>query len=176
AVDAKKAKTGDPVEAKLMEDVKSDGIVVVHKGSKLVGHVTEAEAGTKEDPESRLGVLFDKAVLKDGKEIAFTGLILALAPPREGGPTIAGDANSLSSGQAMGGQPFGAGHSMGGPSASAAPAVNSSVGNNLGADGSLTSASRGAVEMPGVKLGLSATKGSVITSTHNVKLNNGTQM
>lgn len=177
SVDAKKVKAGDPVEAKLMEDVKSDGNVVLHKGSKLVGHVTEAEARTKENAESRLGVLFDKAVLKSGQEIAFTGLILAIAPPREGSPTIAGDPGSLSSAPSMGGQPFGAGHALGGPSASAAPAVNSAVGNNLGANGTLTSANRGAVGMEGVILGLSASQGSVIRSaTRNVKLDNGTQM
>ncbi len=177
SVDAKKVKAGDPVEAKLIEDVKADGTVVLHKGSKLVGHVTEAEAGTKENAESRLGVLFDKAVLKSGQEIAFTGLILAIAPPREGGPTIAGDVNSLSSTAGVDARPFGAGNAVGGPSASAAPAVNSAVGNNLGANGALTSANRGAVDMPGLTLGLSASLGSVIRSAkHNVKLDNGTQM
>jgi hypothetical protein len=177
SVDAKKAKSGDPVEARLTQDVKSDGKVVLHKGSKLVGHVTQAQARTKEDAESKLGVMFDKAVLGKGEEIAFTGLILAIAPPREGGPSIAGDPGSLSSAPSVGGQPFGAGHSMGGPSASSAPAVNSTVGNDAGANGTLTPASRGAVDMPGVILGLAAGQGSVIRSTaRNVKLESGTQM
>ncbi len=55
--------------------------MVLHKGSKLVGHVTEAQARTKENGESKLGIAFDKAVLKGGQEMAFNGVIQALAAP-----------------------------------------------------------------------------------------------
>src|SRR5215510_513822 len=44
SLDAKKAKAGDGVEAKTWEDVLSDGIVIVPRGSKLIGHLTEAQA------------------------------------------------------------------------------------------------------------------------------------
>jgi hypothetical protein len=66
SIDAKKAKQGDEVTARLTQDVKSSGHVVLHKGSKLVGHVTEAQAKSKESSESKLGIAFDKAVLKGG--------------------------------------------------------------------------------------------------------------
>ena len=62
SLDAKKAKPGDEVTAKLTQDVKADGKVVMHKGSRLVGHVTEAQAKSKENAESKLGIVFDKAV------------------------------------------------------------------------------------------------------------------
>ena len=78
-IDAKKAKPGDEVTAKLTQDVKGSGQVVMHKGTKLVGHVTEAQAKSKENAESKLGIAFDKAVLKGGQEMAFTGVIQALA-------------------------------------------------------------------------------------------------
>src|SRR5260370_2344367 len=44
SLDARKAKAGDQVTAMVTQDVKSDGKVVVRKGSKLIGHVTEAKA------------------------------------------------------------------------------------------------------------------------------------
>lgn len=181
-LDAKKAKAGDPIEAKLMEDVKTNGNVVLHRGSKLLGHVTEAQAKAKENAESTLGIVFEKAVAKGGEETAFNALVVAVAPAREGSPSIAGDPGSLSSAPSMGGQPFGAGHSMGGPSASSAPAVNSAVGNdtaNVTANGTLTAASRGVVGMDGVTLGRAAVgnQGSVIKSAkRNVKLEGGTQL
>jgi hypothetical protein len=79
SIDAKKAKSGDEVSARLTLDLKtSDGKIVMHRGSKLVGHVTEAQAKSKENAESKLGMVFEKAVAKDGQEIAFNGLIQAL--------------------------------------------------------------------------------------------------
>lgn len=178
SVDAKKAKPGDLVEAKLMQDVKSDGQVVLHRGARLVGHLTEAQARSKEKPESRLGIVFEKAVGK-GEEFAFTAVVIALAPPRDGPTNIAGDSNSLSSGPAMGGQPFGAGHAVGGPSASAAPAVGAAT-RGLGGSGTLTAESRGAIGLPGVALKPSVVDGvqgtTVVSSDRNVKLESGTQM
>ena len=60
SLDAKKAKVGDEVTAKVTQDVKSNGQVVVRKGSKLIGHVTEAKARSQGDQESRLGIAFDR--------------------------------------------------------------------------------------------------------------------
>ena len=84
SIDAKKAKPGDEVTAKLTQDVKARGKVVLHKGTKLVGHVTEAQAKSKENSESKLGMAFDKAVLKGGEEMAFNGVIQALGGPGTG--------------------------------------------------------------------------------------------
>src|SRR5215470_1151369 len=81
SLDAKKAKPGDEVSAKVTQDVKSDGKVVIHKGTRLVGHVTEAQARTKEQANSTLGIAFDKAVLKGGEEVSFNSVIQAIAPP-----------------------------------------------------------------------------------------------
>jgi hypothetical protein len=94
----------------------------------------------------------------------------------------------------MGGTPFGAGHSMGGPSASSAPAVNSATtpvtdaggandpARNTGAaaNGSLTPASRGALGMDGVTLNQATIRGVqgtlLVSPTHNIKLDGGTQL
>src|SRR5712692_6657385 len=48
-VDSKKAKPGDPVSAHSTEPVKSDGKTVLPKGTKLLGHVTQASARGKGD-------------------------------------------------------------------------------------------------------------------------------
>jgi hypothetical protein len=178
-VDAKKAKPGDPVEARLTQDVREDGKVVLHRGAKLVGHVSEAKARSKENPESRLGIVFEKAAGKHGEEFAFRAVVMAIAPPRDEATNIAGDPTRLSSGPIMGGQPFGAGNAVGGPSASAAPAVEAATRSG-GGNGTLTATSRGAIGLPGVALKPSAVDGIqgtvIISGDHNVKLESGTQM
>lgn len=78
-VDAKKAKAGDPVNAVLLADVLAHGKIVVRHDAKLLGHVTEAQVHSKDVPESRLGIVFDKVITKDG-EIPFQSLLLAIRP------------------------------------------------------------------------------------------------
>jgi hypothetical protein len=69
-VDAKKAKTGDQVEAKVTQDMKtSSGEVLVPKDTKILGHVTEAQARSKEQKESQLAIAFDRAVMKNGSDV-----------------------------------------------------------------------------------------------------------
>jgi type IV secretory pathway VirB10-like protein len=68
-IDSKKCKPGDPVNARSTEAVKSEGKTVIPKGAKLVGHVTQASARAKGESESSLGIVFDKAILKNGEEI-----------------------------------------------------------------------------------------------------------
>jgi hypothetical protein len=79
-VDAKKAKTGDPVVALLLADVVSHGKIVVHRDSKLRGHVTEVQPRSKENQESRLGIVFDRVILKGGQEVPFHSTLLAIRP------------------------------------------------------------------------------------------------
>jgi hypothetical protein len=78
-VDAKKAKVGDSVSAILTADVLAHGKIAIRHDSKLVGHVTEAQAHSKDSPESRLGIVFDKVITKNG-EVPIQSLILAIRP------------------------------------------------------------------------------------------------
>jgi hypothetical protein len=80
-LDAKKLKVSDPVTAKLSDDVLAGDKLLIRKGSKIFGHVTEVVAHSKEHPESRLGIVFDRALLPDGREIAFHGTIDSYIPP-----------------------------------------------------------------------------------------------
>ncbi|MGD0214933.1 MAG: hypothetical protein ABSB87_17035 [Terriglobales bacterium] len=85
ALDSKKKKPGEEVVMKTTAvDVHlSDGTVIA-RGSKIVGHITEAKARAGGDAESSLGIVFDKITLKDGKTLAIAGLLRAVAPSNEG--------------------------------------------------------------------------------------------
>ncbi|MFZ0734761.1 MAG: hypothetical protein WAM79_20760 [Candidatus Sulfotelmatobacter sp.] len=64
AIDAKKAKSGDEVVAKVTQDMKTNtGVVLVPKDTKVIGHVTEAQARHKNEKESELAIAFNQAVL-----------------------------------------------------------------------------------------------------------------
>ena len=81
SVDSKKAKVGDKVEAHTTEEIKYAGKIIVPKGAKLEGHVTEATARSKGDSGSTLAIQFDKAIAKKGEEISLNVAILAIAAP-----------------------------------------------------------------------------------------------
>jgi hypothetical protein len=176
SLDAKKAKPGDEVSAKLTQDVKENGKVVLHKGSKLVGHVTEAQARSKENAESKLGVVFDKAVLKGGEEMSFNGVIQAVAPPVQGALSVAGDENSslgsgMGSGSSMGGGRNGGGLGPVGGVTGAAGSTVGAVGNTAGSvsntAGSVTN-STGAVNGAVNRTAGVAANGALNSAAHGV--------
>ena len=68
-IDASKNKAGDNVIARTTENVTSDGHVLIPRGSRIIGRVSEPKARSKVEPESTLGIIFDQAVLKGGREI-----------------------------------------------------------------------------------------------------------
>src|SRR5215510_3872025 len=77
-IDAKKARIGDEVTALLLTDVVSHGKLAVRRDSKLIGHVTEAQAHSKESPESRLGFVFDRIQPRHGPEMEISSVLLAV--------------------------------------------------------------------------------------------------
>jgi hypothetical protein len=137
SLDARKCHPGQRVVAKTTRDVKEDGQVVLHKGTQLIGHVTETEARTKANAESSLGIVFDEAVMKDGKSVPFHAAIQALAQAQS--ETAVGGDDLMSSSDAMGSAgALGAGGSRGGGMlGGAGSAVSSAGGVAGGAAGSL---------------------------------------
>jgi hypothetical protein len=82
AIDSKKAKAGDMVTAHTSEALRSsDGRLILPRGTKVEGHITQASARNKGGNESALGIQFDKAMPKDGGEIPLNVIIQALAAP-----------------------------------------------------------------------------------------------
>jgi hypothetical protein len=174
-VDVKKAKSGDEITARLTQDLKMNGAIMIPKGSKLLGHVTEAQAKTKENAGSKLGVVFDKAVLKNGQEVAFTGVIRALSAPVDVPTTALGGGNmerSSFNGRGITPTPMGgavsapdSGSSIGAPGKTA-PAAANGISND----------SRGIIGMDGVELNNSVQASVFSSANHNIRLDSGAQI
>jgi len=146
-VDSKKCKPGDAVNAKTTEAVKSEGRTVIPKGSKLVGHVTQASARAKGEAESSLGIAFDRAILKNGEEIPLKVAIQALASAQSSA-SMAGDQMDT----------------IGGPSGSAAGSGMS--GGARGGLGGVTSAAGGAAgTVTNTAANVGRTAGGAVNST-----------
>lgn len=192
-VDARKNKVGDEVLAKTTHDLKSEGRVVVPKGAKLVGHVTEVKAHSKNSAASELGIAFDHAILKNGTEVPLSLSIQALgrgqasAAAMEDGTIAASNAGAMgSAGAAASG-----GGVLGGVRSTAGGVMNT-AGNTVGAaantagaaggvaTGSLSASSQGVVGLPGLSLSTqtsTSANASVISSQgSNVHLDSGTEM
>src|SRR6202158_6004962 len=133
-VDAKKNKPGDQVTAKTTEATKSDGKVVIPKGSKLVGHVTECKQRSKEEKESALGIVFDKAILKNSEEIPLNVTIHALAAAQTAAASSVGDDLSAGGG-AMGSARASGGGALGGVRSTAGTAGGGGAKNHGEASG-----------------------------------------
>ncbi len=205
-VDARKNKEGDQVVARTTQAVKSDGQVVIPKGSRLVGHVTQAKAKAKGESQSALGIVFDRAVLKNGQEVPLHVVIQALAAAEGSASTPLGAADTMGSaggsgraGNSGGGVVSGVGSTAGstagavtstagaagstatgavGATANTAASTTGAAGR--GAAAALTSSSTGVIGLQGLALNSevsSATQGSlIVSSTKNVHLDSGTRM
>jgi hypothetical protein len=101
-VDAGRSRIGDPVQARIEQDVKQGGKVVLKKGAHLTGHVTEARTRAKGQGESEVGIMFERALVKDGQSIPFHASIVAIAARQSAAAAAEGADNMMASGSAMG--------------------------------------------------------------------------
>ena len=62
------AKPGDVVEAQTTEDVKQGKDTLLRKGSNLLGHVSLVEPATPSQPETMIGIVFDRVKTKSGPD------------------------------------------------------------------------------------------------------------
>src|SRR5260370_26379525 len=134
-VDAKKNKPGDQVTAKTTEATKSAGKVVIPRGSKLIGHVTECKAHSKEEKESALGIVFDKAILKNGQEIPLNVTIHALAAAQTAAVSSFGGEDLAAGGGAVGSARASGGGALGGVRSTAGAATGAVTNTAAGAGG-----------------------------------------
>lgn len=198
SLNSKHAKPGATVKAKVIQDVIAHGRVIVRRDSKLVGHVTEAQASSKDAPGARLGIVFDRVSLKGGGELDFHGLIEAMAPPLPA-PLIEMDP--------MGPPPMGGGAPSSGPQPMAANGTTKSGGGNNSASmqrpgaaglngpaayegtrisnsvdpkGALSVGAHGIFGLPGLRLMHRPSGGSnaavVVSMRDNVSIDTGTQI
>jgi hypothetical protein len=194
SVDSKKVKVGDEVQAKATQGVLSQGKVVIPKGSKILGKVTQVSAKGSDQQPSQLGINFDHAVLKDGTQVPLSVSLQALGggasaasagmdPSPSNSQANRGISSSgmpgRASGEAAGG--YGApGGNMGGMGT-----TNAGAGAGAGGMGTtdagpstvhLNAGSRGVVGLGGLSLS-EGPQGAVITSDKkNVKLDSGIEL
>lgn len=79
-LDAKKAKQGEPVTAKLQKDVNIPQQQALPKNTVLEGHVDQVQPSENKG-DSTVVVTFDKAKLKSGQEVSIKATVLAIAQP-----------------------------------------------------------------------------------------------
>jgi len=175
-IDAKKSKVGDEVIAETTQDVKSGGKVVVPIGSTLVGRIMGVRLQNSEQTTSRVGIAFNRAILKSGKEIpvalsiqaigssqpaaSAAGSARAVALLREARSTRAAVVNTSA-------------HHTG-------TVVNTADHPGAAVNASLSANTQGVVGLPGLSLFSQTTTfatASVISSQdNNVHLDSGTEM
>jgi len=176
-IDAKKSKVGDEVSAETTQDVKSGGKVVVPTGSTLVGRIMGVRLQNNEQTTSQVGIAFNRAILKSGKEIPVALSIQAIGRSSQPAASAAASAR--------------AGTVPRGASSTRAAVVNTSAhhtgtlvntADHAGAavNASLSANTQGVVGLPGLSLFSQTTTfatASVISSRdNNVHLDSGTGM
>lgn len=110
------AKPGDPVMIKTTQRMMTTDGTEVPKGSRLLGHVTAAQAYMQGGAYAQLKIAFDHVELRGGGSLAIHSMIQAVAPPRQttgdmgyggagmnAGPSMSGEAGSMGSLGGIGG-------------------------------------------------------------------------
>ena len=183
SVNARKAKVNDKIESKVTMDLLWHNKVVIPRGTKIVGRVTDVKVRTKDVPESTVKITFDRIVWSGGREIPLKATIQALGAPMH---TSAPEVSDFDSAGETGPR------SDLGPSAtrriqatnpdSLRPAYAERSAEESDSSGphksgpSLGPFSHGVVAMKGITLSSTA-QGSAISSTsENVHLSSGTQL
>lgn len=187
-IDAKKVKKGDEIVATVPGDLKADnGQVLVPKDTKIIGHVTEAQARSKEQKESQLGISFSEMTMKDGQQVQVPMSIQAVVVPpnRQAGPGSEQSANAP--GPSAGNTP-GAGGARGGamggnypqqPQNAPSTAQSTPENSSSNATPPITENTKGVVGIPNLTLSPApdAATGAILTSEkNNVKLEDGTML
>jgi hypothetical protein len=86
-LDSKSAKTGDRVELKTLESIKTADGAEIPKGSRILGHVTAVVAHSKgSSGDSQVSIALDRAELKGGKSFAIRSAIQWVTPPPDPSP------------------------------------------------------------------------------------------
>src|SRR5713226_6832147 len=112
-LDARHAKAGDRVVLKTTQAVRQKGDVVVPKGSRLIGHVTDVQQRTKNDDQSVIGITFDR-LQKGSMDVPIAASIVSITQARSqartsGDSTLESDTMSSTSARSSAGAPASSG-------------------------------------------------------------------
>jgi hypothetical protein len=192
-IDAKKAKSGDEVVAKVTQDMKTQtGQVLVPKDTKVIGHVTEAQPRHKDEKESQLAIAFNQAVLNN-QQVQLPMSIQAVvgpekpndnsAAPAAGGSTAAPSPSSTGTGASspMAGRApnSGASQPQGAAGVPTGGGGDESQQQTAGNRPPINAHTQGVIGISNLSLSPNSNnqQGSVLTSDkNNVKLESGTML
>ncbi len=157
SVGAKNAKVGERIECTVDQDLLYRGKVIIPRNAKVVGHVTEVEGATKEHPQSRLGLTFEKILLKDKIRTNTKVGDMPVQMERGGQASPGGGGSGSSTGSSI--------------MNSIAANPNLMGANTASTSGAISAANRGVIGWPGLFLLKGAPGTSVIASPKgNVEL------
>jgi hypothetical protein len=125
-LDAKKAKQGDPVSLKLLNDTKIPNSRELPKNTILLGHIDAVQPSVNKG-DSTIQVTFDKAQLKDGQTLPIKVTLMKIIPPPSysnlsGGSLPSDKTSTPSTGAAAVADPGAAGPRAGSPAMQGAQA------------------------------------------------------
>jgi hypothetical protein len=173
-IDAKKAKPGDAIIARVTFPVLAHGKILFENGARILGHVTAASTRSQDSPNSRLGIVFDRATLKGGEELPLNLTVQAIGfegPPS--GEVAAAESNPFpANAQATARRP----PTGLPPHPEPGDAQEQETPRIETAHSALDAGSKGAVNLPGLTLteGTDPQHGSLVSSdSRNVKLERG---
>lgn len=120
-LDTKNAKSGDEVVVKTTEKATIANGLVIPKGSKITGHITDVQAHDATNPNSKMAIQFDQAQLKDGQTMPIKSVLQSVDP-------------ASGSDAAQGSSPFGSGSAPSAPTS--APSTGAAGTSGGGASAS----------------------------------------
>ncbi|HTH50956.1 MAG TPA: hypothetical protein VL501_03425, partial [Pyrinomonadaceae bacterium] len=197
-LDVKNLRPGDQVLLKTTRDIKQNGRTVIQKGSTLVGHVTDVAQRSKQNSQSRLGMLFDR-VQGHGLDMPISASIVSITQAAANAhvadmadadvfgssSTSGGVSSGRSSGGSSGGLLGGVGNTVGGLTNGVTNTAGSVVGTSRQTVGGVTnglgstvngvaSGANGITILNSGSTNASAGNGSILaSSSRNVRLEKG---
>jgi hypothetical protein len=176
SINSKDAKVGDEVAARTTSAVQFVGLRLP-SGTRLIGKVTEVQAGSGEQHNGHLAFVFRQAILSDGRQVPIHAALNSIGAP---GAVSARGATEYA---AVAASPQGMPVSGGAPTVDSAPirvtsASGSTVYGTTGVMAQSTFATFTAVSnVPGVTASSSAANSSILDAKgSDVELSRGTQM
>lgn len=160
SLNVERAKVGDQVVLKTKKAIKQNGEVVVDKGAKLIGRVTEVKERANGEAASRIGVLFD--TLKNGDmtmpvQASIVSVVNVAARATAGGTDLWADGGTTASGSTRNSSSGSSGGLLGGATSTAGGVVNTAT-NTVGGVANTATNTVG---------GVANTAGSTVASTVN---------
>lgn len=195
-IDSKSAKPGQSVVVKTTEKATTANGVVIPKGSKIVGHVTQVQAHSKQTPNSQVTVKFDEADLKNGQKMPIQSVLQSVGSAAD---QMAANENGMGAGTPMSapnsGAPMTGAPGTAGGATATMPSTNSTMaaqgntaaGNGAPAPGTVVATQNGVAvkttAIPGVLIASEAdgkptsnASGALVGARQNVHLDGGTKV